>query len=159
MGLATAVERLRNSKAKTKIIILMTDGVNNSGLIDPITALEIAKAYKIRVYTIGVGSTGNAPYPVQDQFGNTRMQQMPVQIDEALMQKISKETGGKYFRATSNNALEKVYSDIDKLEKTKIEINSYKRYAELFFAYAFIGLGLLMIEIILRYVYLRSIND
>ncbi len=159
MGLATAVERLRNSKAKTKIIILMTDGVNNSGLIDPITALEIAKAYKIRVYTIGIGSTGNAPYPVQDQFGNTRMQQMPVQIDEALMQKISKETGGKYFRATNNNSLEKVYKDIDKLEKTKIEINSYKRYAELFFAYALIGLFLLILELVLRYTFLRSIND
>ncbi|MBK7690052.1 MAG: VWA domain-containing protein [Bacteroidetes bacterium] len=159
MGLATAVERLRNSKAKTKIIILMTDGVNNSGLIDPITALEIAKAYKIRVYTIGVGSTGNAPYPVQDQFGNTRMQQMPVQIDEALMQKISTETGGKYFRATSNTSLEKVYQEIDKLEKTKIEINSYKRYAELFFAYAFIGFCLLLLELLIRYTYIKSIHD
>lgn len=159
MGLATAVERLRNSTAKTKIIILMTDGVNNSGLIDPITALEIAKAYKIRVYTIGVGSKGNAPYPVQDQFGNTTMQQMPVQIDEALMQKISAETGGKYFRAIDNNSLDKVYKEIDKLEKTKIEINSFKRYAELFFAYALIGLLLLLAEILLQYTYLRSIHD
>lgn len=159
MGLATAVERLRNSKAKTKIIILMTDGVNNSGLIDPITALEIAKAYKIRVYTIGIGTKGSAPYPVQDQFGNTQIKQMPVQIDEELMQKISKETGGKYFRATDNRSLDKVYKDIDNLEKTKIEINSYKRYAELFFMYAFIGLLLLLLEILLRYTYLRSIND
>ena len=158
MGLATAVERLRNSKAKTKIIILMTDGVNNSGLIDPITALEIAKAYKIRVYTIGVGSMGSAPYPVQDQQGNTTMQQMPVQIDEALMQKISLETGGQYFRATDNQSLDKVYNNIDKLEKTTIEIQSFKRYAELFFAYAFIGLILLLLAFILKYTFLRSIN-
>jgi Ca-activated chloride channel homolog len=159
MGLATAVERLRDSKAKTKIIILLTDGVNNSGLIDPITALEIAKAYKIRVYTIGVGTEGSAPYPVKDQFGNTSMQQMPVQIDETLMQKISRETGGKYFRARDNNSLNRIYKDIDKLEKTKIEINSYKRYAELFFPYAFIGLFCLFLEILLRNTYFRSVTQ
>jgi Ca-activated chloride channel homolog len=159
MGLATAVERLRDSKAKTKIIILLTDGVNNSGLIDPITALEIAKAYKIRVYTIGVGTEGSAPYPVKDQFGNTSMQQMPVQIDETLMQKISRETGGKYFRAKDNNSLNRIYKDIDKLEKTKIEINSYKRYAELFFPYAFIGLFCLFLEILLCNTYFRSVTQ
>jgi Ca-activated chloride channel family protein len=158
MGLATAVERLRNSKTKTKVIILLTDGVNNSGLIDPITALEIAKAYKIRVYTIGVGSEGSAPYPVKDQFGQTSIQQMPVQIDEALMQRISRETGGKYFRATNNNSLNRIYKDIDKLEKTKIEINSYKRYSELFFPYAFIALFCIMLELVLRYTYFRSIT-
>ncbi len=159
MGLATAVERLRNSKAKSKIIILMTDGVNNTGLIDPITALEIAKAYKIRVYTIGIGTKGTAPYPVQDQFGNTSLQQMPVQIDEALMQKISNETAGKYFRATDNNSLEKIYKEIDRLEKTKIEINSYKRYAELFFPYLMIGLFFLFLEQILKYLYVKTIHD
>jgi Ca-activated chloride channel family protein len=158
MGLATAVERLRNSKTKTKVIILLTDGVNNSGLIDPITALEIAKAYKIRVYTIGVGSEGSAPYPVKDQFGQTSIQQMPVQIDEALMQRISRETGGKYFRATNNNSLNRIYNDIDKLEKTKIEINSYKRYSELFFPYAFLALFCIMLELVLRYTYFRSIT-
>lgn len=158
MGLATAVERLRSTKTKTKVIILLTDGVNNSGLIDPITALEIAKAYKIRVYTIGVGSEGSAPYPVKDQFGQTSIQQMPVQIDEALMQRISRETGGKYFRATNNNSLNRIYKDIDKLEKTKIEINSYKRYSELFFPYAFIALFCIMLELVLRYTYFRSIT-
>lgn len=158
MGLATAVERLRSSKAKTKIIILLTDGVNNAGLIDPITALEIAKAYKIRVYTIGVGSMGSAPYPVKDQFGNTHMQQMPVQIDEALMRKISIETGGKYFRATDNNSLSKVYKEIDRLEKTRIEINSFKRYAELFFPYAMLGLLCLLLEMVLRYTVFRSLT-
>ena len=158
MGLATAVERLRSTKTKTKVIILLTDGVNNSGLIDPITALEIAKAYKIRVYTIGVGSEGSAPYPVKDQFGQTSIQQMPVQIDEALMQRISRETGGKYFRATNNNSLNRIYKDIDKLEKTKIEINSYKRYSELFFPYAFLALFCIMLELVLRYTYFRSIT-
>lgn len=159
MGLATAVERLRNSKAKSKIIILMTDGVNNTGLIDPITALEIAKAYKIRVYTIGIGSQGSAPYPVQDAMGNIQMQQMPVQIDEGLMQKISKETGGKYYRAIDNGSLNKVYNDIDKLEKTKIEINRFKRYSELFFLYAFLGLALLLLHFLIKYFWIKSLND
>ena len=159
MGLATAVERLRDSKSKTKIIILLTDGVNNAGLIDPITALEIAKAYKIRVYTLGVGSMGTAPYPMKDQFGNTTMQQMPVQIDEPLMRKISTETGGKYFRATDNHSLSKIYKEIDRLEKTKIEINSYKRYAELFWPYAMLGLLFLFLEIALRFTLFRSLTS
>lgn len=159
MGLATAVERLRDSKSKTKIIILLTDGVNNAGLIDPITALEIAKAYKIRVYTIGVGSMGTAPYPMKDQFGNTTMQQMPVQIDEPLMRKISTETGGKYFRATDNHSLSKIYKEIDRLEKTKIEINSYKRYAELFWPYAMLGLLFLFVEVALRFTLFRSLTS
>ncbi|MBL7766963.1 MAG: VWA domain-containing protein [Chitinophagaceae bacterium] len=157
MGLATAVERLRYSKAKSRIIILLTDGVNNAGLIDPITALEIAKAYKIRVYTIGVGTQGSAPYPVQDQYGHTSMQQMPVQIDEPLMQKISRETGGKYYRATNNNTLGSVYKEIDRLEKTRIEISSFKHYAELFFPYAMIGLFFLFLELILRNTLFRSL--
>lgn len=158
MGLATAVERLRNSKAKSKVIILLTDGVNNAGLIDPMTALEISKAYKIRVYTIGVGTKGSAPYPVQDQFGNTSMQQMPVQIDEILMRKISMETGGKYFRATDNQSLQKVYKEIDRLEKTNIEINSFKRYTELFFLYALIAFVALALEQLLKLTIFRSIT-
>jgi Ca-activated chloride channel family protein len=157
MGLATAVDRLRNSKAKTKIIILLTDGVNNSGLIDPMTALEIAKAYKARVYTIGVGTQGQANYPVTDQFGRTVMQQMPVQIDEALLKQISTETGGKYFRATDNNSLRNIYQEIDKLEKVKIDINTYKRYTELFFVYAAIGLLALLLELILQHSYFKSL--
>lgn len=157
MGLATAVDRLRSSKAKTKLIILLTDGVNNSGLIDPITALEIAKAYKIRVYTIGVGSQGSALYPVKDAMGRTTMQQMPVQIDEALMRKISGETGGTYYRATDNNSLSSIYREIDRLEKTKIEISSFKRYAELFFPFAFLGLLLLTLELIGRLTIYRTL--
>lgn len=157
MGLATAVDRLRMSKVKSKIIILLTDGVNNTGLIDPITALEIAKAYKIRVYTIGVGSEGTAPYPVPDAFGNIQMQQMPVQIDEELLRKIAKETGGNYFRATNTNSLRTIYNDIDKMEKTKIEISSYKRYAELFVPYALLGIISIMLEFVLRFTIFRRI--
>lgn len=151
MGLATAVERLRNSKVKSKIIILLTDGVSNTGLIDPITALEIAKAYQIKVYTIGVGTRGTALSPVPDAFGQIHMEPMPVQIDEPLLQKIAKETGGKYFRATNTNSLRSIYKDIDQLEKTKIEINSFKRYAELFMPYALIGLLCIVLEFVLRY--------
>jgi Ca-activated chloride channel family protein len=157
MGLATAVDRLRNSKAKTKIIILLTDGVNNSGLIDPVTALEIAKAYKVRVYTIGVGSQGMANYPVQDALGRTTMQQMPVQIDEALLKKISGETGGRYFRATDNKSLNTIYSEIDRMEKTRIEISTFKRYAERFTPFAALALLLLIIEQLLRLTWLRSL--
>ena len=157
MGLATAVNRLKDSEAKSKIIILLTDGVNNSGLIDPMTALEIAKAYKARVYTIGVGTQGQANYPVTDQFGRTVMQQMPVQIDETLLKQISTETGGKYFRATDNNSLRNIYQEIDKLEKVKIDINTYKRYTELFFMYAAIGLLALLLELILQHTYFKSL--
>lgn len=118
MGLATAVKSLRGTKGKSRVIVLMTDGVNNTGLIDPATALEIAKAYKIRVYTIGVGSMGQALSPVQTPTG-IQMAMAPVQIDEPLMRKIAKETGGKYFRATDNRTLADVYKEIDQLEKRK----------------------------------------
>lgn len=157
MGLATGVDRLRASKAKSRVLILLTDGVNNTGLIDPSTALEIAKRYKVRVYTIGIGSEGQAQYPVQTPFG-TQKQMMPVQIDEALLQKIAKETGGKYYRATSNKSLRSVYNEIDQLEKTKIEVSSYKHYAELFFPFAFVAILLLLAEMVLRYTVFKSIT-
>ncbi len=157
MGLATSVDRLRNSKAKSKVVVFLTDGVNNTGLIDPNTALEIAKAYKIRVYTIGVGTKGDAPYPVQTPMGMQK-QMMPVQIDEDLLKQISTETGGKYYRATNNKSLSSVYADIDKLEKTKVEISSYKNYAELFFPFAAIAIFCIAGEFILRYTVFRSIT-
>lgn len=157
MGLATGVDRLRASKAKSRVLILMTDGVNNTGLIDPSTALEIAKRYNVRVYTIGVGSEGQAPYPVQTPFG-TQKQMMPVQIDEALLQKIARETGGKYYRATSNKSLKSVYSEIDQLEKTKIEVSSYKHYAELFFPFALMAIVCLLAEMLLRYTVFKSVT-
>lgn len=157
MGLATAVDRLRQSKSKSKVIILMTDGVNNTGRIDPNTALEIAKAYKIRIYTIGVGTRGQAPMPVQTPMGIQR-QMVPVEIDEPLLQKMASETKGKYFRATGNKALEAVYDDIDKLEKTKIDITSYKHYAELFFPFACVAVIALLLELLLRYTVFKSIT-
>lgn len=156
-GLATAVDRIRKSNGKSKIIILLTDGVNNVGKIGPELALEIAKAYKIRVYTIGVGTKGMAPYPVPTPMG-MQMQMQEVQIDEALLQKISKETGGKYYRATNNNSLASIYNDIDKLEKTKVEISSFKHYAELFFPFAMLALVCLGLEILLRYTVFRSVT-
>jgi len=157
MGLATAVDRLRYAKGKSRVIILLTDGVNNTGLIDPMTALEIAKSFKVRVYTIGVGTEGQAPYPVQTPFG-IQKQMMPVQIDEALLTKIAKETGGKYYRARNNKALESIYADIDKLEKTKVEISSYKHYAELFFPFALLAITCLLLEMVLRYTVFKSIT-
>jgi Ca-activated chloride channel family protein len=157
MGLATAVDRLRNSKAKSKIIILLTDGVNNTGLIDPSTALEIAKAYKLRVYCIGVGSRGEAPYPVQTPMG-IQKQMVPVEIDEALLKNISAQTGGKYFRATSNNSLSSIYKEIDQLEKSKVEVSSFKHFTDLFLPFALIALVCLALEVLLRYTVFRSIT-
>lgn len=157
MGLATGVDRLRNAKGKSRVLILLTDGVNNTGLVDPSTALEIAKAYKVRVYTIGVGTRGEAPYPVQTPMGMQK-QMAPVQIDEDLLRKIAGETGGKYFRATNNNSLSAIYTEIDKLEKTKIEVSSYKHYAELFFPFALGAIICLALEMLLRYTVFRSIT-
>ncbi|MGN6567082.1 MAG: vWA domain-containing protein [Flavipsychrobacter sp.] len=157
MGLATAVDRLRNTNGKSKVIILLTDGVNNTGLIDPNTALEIAKAYKVRVYTIGVGTEGQALMPVQTPMG-IQKQMMPVEIDEVLLRKIAGETGGKYFRATGNKSLENIYKDIDRMEKTKVEVSSFKHYAELFFPFAMIAVICLALEMLLRYTVFKSIT-
>lgn len=151
MGLATAVDRLHSSKVKSKVIILLTDGVNNTGLVDPLTALEIAKAYKIKVYTVGVGTIGKAPSPATMPDGSIQMQMTDVQIDEPLMKKIATETGGRYFRATDNASLQNIYQEIDKLERTKVEITSYKRFQEHFFPLAMIALACLLLEIVLRY--------
>ena len=157
-GLATAVDRLRFSKGKSKVIILMTDGVNNTdGAISPLTALEIAKAYGVRVYTIGIGTMGQAIMPVQTPMG-IQKQMMPVEIDEALLKEIASGTNGKYFRATGNKSLQDIYTDIDKLEKTKVDITSYKHYAELFFPFAILAVICLLLEIALRYTVFKSIT-
>jgi Ca-activated chloride channel family protein len=157
MGLATAVARLRESKSKSKVIILMTDGVNNMGYIDPYTAIQIARTYGIRVYTIGIGKNGTAPYPVKDANGNTFYQNFPVQIDEALLKKAAMETGGSYFRATSNTSLKNIYSHIDKLEKSKIKISNYHRRSEHYHVFIFLAGLLLLAEFILSKTYLRTI--
>ncbi len=157
-GLATAVDRLRNTKGKSRIIILLTDGVNNKGKIGPDLALEVAKTYKVRVYTIGVGTIGQAPYPQPMPGGAMQKIMMPVQIDEPLLRKVAKETGGNYYRATNNSSLEGIYKEIDKLEKTKLEMSSYKHYSELFFPFALIAVISLALEVLLRNTLYRSIT-
>jgi Ca-activated chloride channel family protein len=156
MGLATAVDRLRDARGKSRVVILMTDGVNNTGLIDPQTALEVAKAYKVRVYTIGIGSEGQALSPVQTPFG-IQKQMVPVQIDEPLLKKIASETGGKYYRATGNTRLESIYKEIDQLEKTKVEVNAYKHYVEKFFPFALAGILAILLELLLSFTIFRKL--
>lgn len=155
-GLATAISRLKDSDAKSKVIILLTDGVNNRGEIAPMTAAEMAKTFGIRVYTIGVGSYGTAPYPVQTPFG-TRYQDMQVEIDEDLLKGIAQMTGGEYFRATNNKALEQVYQKIDQLEKSKIEVNEYAKREEKYRGWLLAAFILLLLEFALRRTYLLGI--
>ena len=149
MGLATAVNRIKDSKAKSKVIILLTDGVNNRGEIAPATAADIAKTFGIRVYTIGVGTQGTAPYPVQTPYG-IQYQDMPVEIDEGILQEIAQKTGGKYFRATDNDKLTQVYKEIDKLEKSKIDVKQFSRKEEKYLMPAVIAFFLLLFEIAAR---------
>lgn len=151
LGLANAVARIKNSSAKSKVIILLTDGMNNCGEIEPITAAEIAANYGIRVYTIGVGTNGEAPYPMVDAWGRKFYQNVPVEIDESTLTKISQITDGKYFRATNNQALKDIYSQIDKLEKTKMESMTISHVNEKFYPFLVLALVLLTLKIILRY--------
>lgn len=158
MGLASAVNRLKESKSKSKVVILLTDGVNNAGYIKPMTAAEIAKELKVKVYTIGVGSMGNAISPISRRsdgvyvFGLSR-----VEIDEELLTEISKMTGGRYFRATDEISLEKIYEEIDRLEKTEMEVYVFKRYSEEFRIFLITGFLLLVLEWLLRNTLLKSI--
>ncbi|HMJ46837.1 MAG TPA: VWA domain-containing protein [Ferruginibacter sp.] len=154
-GLSTSVDRLRNSKSKTKIVILLTDGENNGGLIDPKTAKEIAKAFGIRVYTIGVGTEGFAPQPVNTPVGVV-MQSQKVSIDEKLLKEISGETGGQYFRATDNQSLAGIYTTIDKLEKSKVEVINTIRFKDKYFPFVLAAILFLFIESLFRYLILRK---
>jgi len=149
-GLSTSVDRIRNSKVKSKVIILLTDGENNGGLIDPKTAKEIAKTFAIKVYTIGVGTDGYAPQPFNTPLG-VQMQNVKVTIDEKLMKEIAAETGGKYFRAKDNGGLTNIYAEIDRLEKTKVEISTITRYKEKFFPFVIAALAFLFLEVLLRF--------
>lgn len=155
-GLATAVTRLRESKAVSKVIILLTDGVSNMGALDPRSAAEIAKLYGIRIYTIGIGTMGQAPYPVQTPFG-MQTQMMEVKIDEALLKEIAQGTDGRYFRATSNAKLREVYQEIDKLEKSKIDVTEFRKKKEEFLPLVLLAFVILGIELLLRYLYLKNI--
>ncbi|HUS86264.1 MAG TPA: VWA domain-containing protein [Bacteroidales bacterium] len=155
LGLATAINRVKDSEAQSKVIILLTDGVNNRGEIAPLTAAEIAKTMNLRVYTIGVGSRGMAPYPVQTLTG-TRFQNMPVEIDEEVLQNIAGMTGGKYFRATDNESLIQIYAEIDTLEKSKIEVQELSRKNEEFMPLAIVVFILFLLELIAGKTVLRK---
>lgn len=155
-GLATAVNRIRGSKALSKVIILLTDGVNNMGSLDPRSAAEIAKLYGIRIYTIGIGTMGQAPYPVQTPFG-MQTQMMEVKIDEPLLMEIAKSTDGKYFRATNNAKLRAIYQEIDKMEKSKIDVTEFRKKKEEFLPLVLLAFIFIGLEMILRYLYLKTI--
>ncbi len=157
-GLATAINRLKDSDAVSKVIILLTDGMNNSGSVDPYTAAEMAKLFGIRVYTIGVGSRGTAPFPVQTIFG-VQYQQMKVEIDEKLLATIANSSGGKYFRATSNQSLSEIYEEIDKLERSKIEVTEFRHVREEFYPLVACAIALLLLEFILRKTVFRTISE
>ena len=154
--MANAVNRLKDSNAKSKVIILLTDGVNNRGSVAPLTAAELAQTFGIRVYTIGVGSMGTAPYPFNTVYG-VQVQNIPVEIDEDVLTQIAEKTGGKYFRATNNEKLKMIYNEIDQLEKTKIDIREFTQKTEEYLKYVLFGLLLLAMELILRYTVLRQI--
>lgn len=154
-GLGTSVDRLRESKSKSKVVILLTDGENNGGLIDPETAKEIAKAFKVKVYTIGVGTDGYAPTPVNTPMGVV-MQQSKVSIDEKLLKEIATETGGKYFRAKDNAGLTGIYDEINKLEKSKVEVTTRTRFTEKFLPFVLAALALLLLELVLKFTVFRK---
>lgn len=157
MAIGNCVNRLRDSKAKSKVVILLTDGRNNRGELDPITAAKVAKAFDVRIYTIGAGKRGDALYPVDDPLFGKRYVRVPVQIDEELLQQVADITGGKYFRATDKTSLEQIYAEIGEMEKTKIEVTEYTRYSELFLPYLIASLVLLLLEIILSHTTFRKI--
>ena len=154
LGLASAVNRLKDSQAKSKVIILLTDGSNNTGEIDPMMASDLAKTFGIRVYTIGVGTKGMAPYPFQTAFGIQR-QMVPVDIDESTLKSISGNTDGKYFRATDNKSLKAIYEEIDQLEKTKISVQEYSKKNEEYLPFALALLGVMLLEFLVRYLIVR----
>lgn len=155
-GLSTSVDRVRNGKAKSKIVVLLTDGVNNGGLIDPNTAKEISKTFGIKVYTIGVGTDGTAPMPVLGPDNTVIMQDQKVTIDEKLLTEIATETGGKYFRAKDNTSLTEIYKTIDGLEKSKMEITKTVKFRDKFFPFVIAALFFLLLEFIIRYMVLRK---
>lgn len=155
-GLATAVARLKDSDAKSRVVILLTDGVNNSGEVSPQMAAEIAKTYGIRVYTIGVGKEGEAPYPVMTPWG-VQVQNMKVEIDEALLKEIAESTGGRYFRATDNTKLAEIYGEINKMEKARTTVDSFPIYKELFGKYALLALLAILLELVFNWFIIRRL--
>ena len=157
MAIANCVNRLRDSKAKSKVIILLTDGRNNRGELDPITAANVAQAMDVRIYTIGAGKHGKAPYPIDDPFFGKRYQYVQIDIDEDVLKKIANITGGQYFRATDKESLESIYQEIGEMEKTKIEVKEFTRYKELFVNFLAFAFGVLILEIVLANTRFRKI--
>lgn len=156
LGLATSVNRLKNSESESRVVILLTDGTNNSGQIAPLTAADLARSYGIRVYTVGVGTKGMAPTPVNTPYG-IRMQNMQVDIDEKTLTEIAAMTGGQYFRAQDTEGLRHVYEEIDEMEKYLISVQNVTRHKELFLPFALAALGLILLELLLRRTWLRSL--
>ena len=156
-GLATAVNRIKDGQAKSKTIILLTDGTNNAGDVAPITSAEIAKAFGVRVYTVGVGTQGTAPFPAMTPYGTVVYQDMKVDIDEPTLKEIASITGGQYFRATDKSKLKSIFEEIDKMEKTKISVREFSKKKEEYLPFALIAFGLLLIYILLRNMLLRTI--
>lgn len=157
LGLSVALSRLKDTKAKSKIVILLTDGINNTGKISPALAAEAAKALGVKVYTIGAGTKGMAPYPMKDFFGNTVYQPVKIDLDEETLSSIASKTEGKYFRATDTESLKEIYRQIDRMEKTPMEEKGYMEYRELFGAFLYIALAFLFLEVILHNTILRRI--
>ena len=156
-GLATAINRIKDSDAKSKVIILLTDGVNNQGSVDPLSAAEIAAMYGIRLYTIGVGSLGKAPYPFRDQFGRVHYQNIDVEIDEQLMQQMAAATDdGRYFRATNKKALEQIFSQIDEMEKSKIDVTQYAQTRDEQAPWLWLAFAALLLEVLVRWGWFKS---
>lgn len=156
-GLATSINRIKDGKAKSKSIILLTDGSNNTGNVAPSTAAEIAKKFGIKVYTIGVGKNGEAPFPQQNIFGRIEYVNMPVVIDEETLKNIASITGGKYFRATNNNVLAEVFEEIDKLEKTQMDVKHFSHAEDNYMMWAVLAIALILLEVLLRNTVLRTI--
>lgn len=156
-GIATSLNRLKEGKAKSKSIILLTDGSNNTGVVAPISAAEVAKEMGVKIYTIGIGTNGMAPYPVRNMFGQIEFQNQKVEIDEATLRSIADMTGGKYFRATNNNTLEEVFAEIDALEKTRMDVKYFSHSEDNYMMWAWLAFGLFAFEMILRYLFLRPI--
>ena len=155
-GLATAINRIKDSEAKSKVIILLTDGVNNQGSMDPLSAAEIAAMYNIRLYTIGVGSLGKAPYPFRDQFGRVHYQNIDVEIDEPLMRQMSQTTSdGRYFRATNKKALKEIFDQIDEMEKSKIDVTQYAQTKDEYAIWLWIAFIALIAEALLKWVWFK----
>lgn len=156
-GIATSLNRLKEGKAKSKSIILLTDGSNNTGVVAPVTASEVAKELEVRIYTIGVGTNGNAPYPTRNMFGKIEFVPQPVVIDEATLKTIASNTGGKYFRATDNKTLEAIFAEIDALEKTQMDVRHFSHTEDDYALWAWLALGLFALELLLRYAIVRQI--